>query len=264
MSVITLSTEWRPDDFHYGIIRGKLCSLCPDATVIDNASNIPVFDISHASFIIRNTFPHYPPGSIHIICVHTEGNKEKKHLAVKAKGHYFIGTDNGIFNLILNQEPDEVVSIGEDDDNDEIDLFAHAASMLANGKSLKEIGKQIKNINEQIPLRATIEKYVISGNIIFIDSYGNAISNITRDIFYRVFADKKFRIYIQSNRYYTSRISKRYSEEPLSELVARFNILDLLEVSINGANISELLNISIGSVIRVELLPEEKILNNNQ
>ncbi len=149
MPVITLTTEWRPDDFHYGIIKGKLCSFCPEAIVVDNAVNIPVFDISHASFVIRNTYPHYPPGSIHIICVHTEGNKEKKRLVVRAKGHYFIGTDNGIFNLILNQEPDEIVSIGEDDDNDEIDLFARAAAMLANGKSLKEIGKHVKNLNEK-------------------------------------------------------------------------------------------------------------------
>jgi S-adenosylmethionine hydrolase len=111
MPVITLTTEWRPDDFYYGIIKGKLCSLCPGAIIVDNASNIPVFNISHASFIIRNTYNNYPKGSVHIICVHSEGNKVKDHLIVKAKDHYFIGTDNGIFNLILNSPPDEVVKI---------------------------------------------------------------------------------------------------------------------------------------------------------
>ena len=67
MPVITLTTEWRPDDIYNGIIKGKLCSMCPDAVIVDNAAGIPPFDILHASFVIRNTFSNYPEGSIHII-----------------------------------------------------------------------------------------------------------------------------------------------------------------------------------------------------
>ena len=56
MPVITLTTEWKPDDIYNGIIKGKLSSMCPGAIIIDNAGTIPPFNISHASFIIRNTF----------------------------------------------------------------------------------------------------------------------------------------------------------------------------------------------------------------
>ena len=38
-------------------------------------------------------------------------NKDQDYLIVTARDHFFIGTDNGIFNLILNAEPDEVVKI---------------------------------------------------------------------------------------------------------------------------------------------------------
>ncbi len=54
---------------------------------------------------------NYPEGTVHIICVHTEAAEGQDYLIVRAKGHYFIGTDNGIFNLILNSDPDEVVRI---------------------------------------------------------------------------------------------------------------------------------------------------------
>ena len=111
MPVVTLTTEWKPDDIYYGIIKGKLSTMCPGAIIIDNAGSIPPFNISHASFIIRNTYNNYPKGSVHIICVHSEADKGQDHLIVKAKDHYFIGTDNGIFNLILNSDPDEVVRI---------------------------------------------------------------------------------------------------------------------------------------------------------
>jgi S-adenosylmethionine hydrolase len=253
MPVITLTTEWKPDDFYYGILKGKLCCLSPDTTIIDNATGIPVFNISHASFVIRNTYNNYPKGTVHIICVHSEGREGKNHLIVRAKDHYFIGTDNGIFNLILNSEPDEIVRISYEGINDEIDLFARAAADLISGKKPGELGEVVKDFTEKVPFRATIDKDVITGSIIFIDSYGNAISNITREVFYRVFENRQYLILIQSNKNYTDHISLRYSDEPVGELLARFNSIDLLEISINGANAAELLSLSIGSVVRVDL-----------
>jgi S-adenosyl-L-methionine hydrolase (adenosine-forming) len=252
MPIITLTTEWRPDDFYYGIIKGKLSTYSPGTLIIDNASGIPVFNISHASFVIRNTYNSYPAGSVHIICVHTESSGSQNHLIVKARGHYFIGTDNGIFNLILNSEPDEIVKLRESETNDELEIFARAAADLISGKEPSELGKVVKEFREKMPLRATIDKDVITGSIIFIDSYGNAISNITQEVFHRVFENKQFLILVQSNKNYTDHISTRYSDEPVGELLARFNSLDLLEISINGANASELLGLGIGSVVRID------------
>jgi hypothetical protein len=252
MPVITLTTEWKPEDIYQGIIKGKLCDMCPGVTIIDNANNIPAFNILHASFVVRNTFNNYPPGTIHIICVHSESVKDEDYLVVKAKGHFFIGTNNGIFSLILNTDPDEVIKLNYKDGSDELDIFVKAASGLVSGKKLSDIGKPFKNISERVPLRATIDKDVITGSIIFIDSYGNAISNITREVFDRVFEEKEYHIFIQSNKNYTDQIVQKYSDVPVGEMLARFNSLDLLEIAINGANVSELLSLSVGSVVRID------------
>jgi S-adenosyl-L-methionine hydrolase (adenosine-forming) len=252
MPVITLTTEWKPDDIYYGIIKGKLCSKCPGTVIIDNAGNIPAFNISHASFVIRNTYNNYPDGSVHIICVHSEAARDQDYLIVKAKDHFFIGTDNGIFNLILNSEPDEVIRIDNNGSSDELEIFAKAAADIMNGKQPSELGKSVGKPSEKLPYRATIEKDVIIGSIIFIDSYGNAISNITREVFYRVFENKAYRILIQSNKNYTDSISLKYSDVPVGDMLARFNQLDLLEISINGSDVSELLSLSVGSVLRIE------------
>ncbi|MDP4222691.1 MAG: SAM-dependent chlorinase/fluorinase [Bacteroidota bacterium] len=263
MAVITLTTEWRPDDIYNGIIKGKLCNMCPQAAIVDNACNIPPFNISQASFIIRNTYLNYPKGSIHIICVHSEAHKGEHCLIVKARDHFFIGTDNGIFNLILNSEPDEIVRVEDDGTTDELEIFAKVASELFNGKKPSQLGTKINAVTERLPLRATIDREVIIGSIIFIDSYGNAISNITKEIFYRIFENREFRISVQSNKNYTGTISRTYSDVPVGELLAKFNQLDLLEVSINGANISELLSIEVGSSIRIDLIsktaPSDKL-----
>lgn len=253
MQVVTLTTEWRNDDIYPGILKGMLCSRCPGVIIVDNASAIPAFNIAHASFVIRNTYERYPKGSVHIICVHSEADGKSGHLIVKAKGHYFIGNNNGIFNLILNSKPDEAVKISREGIIDELEIFADAASGLLQGKQLSELGSPTAEIDERLPLRATIDKDVIIGSIIFIDSYGNVISNITREVFNRVFENRDFKISVQSNKNYTRQISKRYSDVPAGELITRFNSLDLLEISINGANISELLSVSLGSAVRVDL-----------
>jgi S-adenosylmethionine hydrolase len=253
MPVITLTTEWKPDDIYNGIIKGKLSSLCPGAIIIDNAGCIPPFNLSHASFIIRNTFKNYPIGSIHIICIHSEASDNQDYLIVKARDHFFIGTDNGIFNLILNSEPDEIIKIENNDTSNELEIFAKAASDLFKGKKLSELGISVKTISERVPLRATIDKDVIIGSIIFIDSYGNAISNITKEVFYRVFDNKDYRILIQSNKNHIDQISERYNEVPVGDMLARFNQFGLLEISINGADVSELLGLIVGSVVRVDI-----------
>jgi S-adenosyl-L-methionine hydrolase (adenosine-forming) len=253
MAVITLTTEWKPDDIYWGIIKGKLSSRSSGTPILDNAGNIPAFNIAHAAFIIRNTYSNYPRGSVHIICVHSEARKDQDYLLVRAKDHFFVGTDNGIFNLILNTEPDEVIKLDHRETSDELEVFANAASDIISGKKPSELGVAVKTLSEKVPLRATIDKDVIIGSIIFIDSYGNAISNITREVFYRVFENKSYRILIQSNKNYTDHISERYSDEPIGDLLARFNQLDLLEIAINGADVSELLSLETGSVLRIDV-----------
>jgi len=258
MAFITLTTEWRESDFFHGILRGRLASVCPEAVAVTNASGIPPFNIMHGSFVIRNTFSHYPEGTVHLIFIHSEGSDGQPHIIVKAKGHWFIGADNGIFNLILNSPPDLVFNLENPEDLDEISLFVKTAAAIIRGTPPESLGNKLQGIAEKVPLRATIDKNVIIGSVIFIDSYGNAITNITREIFARVFDRRDFRILIKSNKYYTEKISRHYSDEPVGELVTRFNSVELLEVSINGADMCQLFGVETGDVVRVEARSPEQ------
>jgi S-adenosylmethionine hydrolase len=252
MSLITLTTEWREDDFFNGILKGKISASCPGAQVVNNAGGIPPLNIMHGAFVIRNTYNHYPEGTIHLIFISSEGNGDNPHLLVGAHKHWFIGANNGMFNLILNAAPDVIISLKNEEEADEITLFVKTASALINGKAPESLGKRIGTVSEKVPLRATIDRNVIIGSVIFIDSYGNAITNITREIFARVFDERKFRILIKSNNYFTERISTHYHDEPIGEIVSRFNTLDLLEISINGADLCQLFGIDTGDAVRIE------------
>ena len=129
------------------------------------------------------------------------------------------------------------------------------------GKAPESLGTKISSLSEKVPLRATIDRNVIIGSVIFIDSYGNAITNITREIFSRVFEGRDFRILIKSNNYFTEKISRLYSDEPVGEIVTRFNSLDLLELSINSANLCQLFAVETGDAVRVEARNESRESN---
>jgi S-adenosylmethionine hydrolase len=261
MPLITLTTEWREDDFFNGILRGKLSSDCPGVVVVTNAAGIPPLNIMHGAFVIRNTYNHYPEDTIHLIFVSSEGSGEHPHLLVRSHNHWFLGADNGMFNLILNSQPDMIISLDNPDNSDEITLFVRTAAAIIKGTAPENLGTRISSLSEKVPLRATIDRNVIIGSVIFIDSYGNAITNITREIFSRVFEGRDFRILIKSNNYFTEKISRLYSDEPVGEIVTRFNSLDLLELSINSANLCQLFAVETGDAVRVEARNESRESN---
>jgi len=256
MTIITLTTDWNSEDFYVGLFKGKILSRRIDAKIIDITHKVSTFNTSHAAFIIRNSFIHFPPGTIHVLFVNSEPSETNPFLVVKAHQHYFIGTDNGIFDLILNEKPDIIVKINkkitELNSFSAFDVFADAACDLIEGKEIVTLGEPVESYNRRTPIRATIEDNVINGRVIYIDSYMNAITNITRELFDRVGRNRSFEIYVQSRHYKITGINRFYHESPVGELLAIFNSAGLLEIAINSGNAAGLLNLDNNSTIRVE------------
>jgi hypothetical protein len=255
MTIVTLTTDWNTNDYYVGATKGKILSQSTQARVVDISHQVPAFNIAHAAFILRNCFYNFPKGSVHIIGVNTEGSKEMPFLLIEYKKHYFIGTDNGIFGLLFNEEPDRIIELKSPSELrsfSSFSVFADTASSLANGDKPEALGKTVKQYQERIPLRAAIEKSVITGAVIYIDSFRNAITNITKDLFERIGKGRAFEIYPQNNYYKITRLNDYYHETAPGEILAIFNSVGLLEIAINKGNAADLLNLSVNSSIRVK------------
>lgn len=259
MSVITLTTDWLSDDFYIGALKGRILTDCPNAIIVDISHKIQSFNTAQAAFVINGCYRNFPEDSIHIIGVRSDINKHRSHIIVRLNGHYFIGADNGIFGLINDmQQKTEIIKIEQSKiqgNNSpafpELSVFAYTAAYIANGNNFRELGNKIEKYSRQIPLCPAIEDAVIHGRIIYIDSYKNAITNISRELFERIGKNRKFRIYIKSNHYLVTKINQTYSDTSEGELLALFNSLDLLEIAQANGNISELLNLDFDTVVRI-------------
>jgi len=257
MHVITLTSDWKEQDFYVASLKGKLLSACPGAQIVDINHRIKPFNSFHAAFIVRNSYPHFPENTIHIIAVNTEPGSGGELLAARKDSHYFLCADNGILGLLGGDEPDEVVTLTDQYARDPdtfvaLSVFASAACELSRGTSLSRLGSPAKDFDRQTPLRATIENLTITGSVIHIDSYQNAITNISRELFERVGKGRAFEIYVQSKHYMLDRINRRYNETVPGDLLAIFNSLGLLEIAIRDGNAAGLLKLNTNSTIRVE------------
>lgn len=254
MPVITLTTDWYNNDFYIGAVKGAIFSNCTNVNIVDITHNIKPFNIYQAAFILKNTYKFYPKGSVHIIGVKTEAYKKQKYIAAKVDDQYFLGTDNGIFSLLFKDDDQiDFISIeAEKSSFPVLDVFSKIACRLIEGERFHALGNKVEQVERIVPLRATIDESAISGSIVYIDSFQNAITNVTKTLFDRIGKGRPFKIYVQSNHYVISKINEAYQETSVGELLAIFNSLNLLEIAINGGNAAELLNLDTNSSIRIK------------
>lgn len=261
MQIITLTSDWHKNDFYVASIKGRILSECPDTKIVDVSHQIQSFNILQAAFVLKNCYSNFPEGTIHIIAVNSEPDDEKPLVLVKALKQYFIACDNGIFGLLLDDEPDEIYKIkasaGDINTFVELNIISKVACELLKGKKPQSIGTPQKNLNKHVPVLPAIEESIINGTVIYIDSYRNAVTNIPRELFERIGKKRPFEIFIQSNHYRINKINKTYNETSAGEMLVIFNSADLLEIAINRGNAADLLNLNTNSVVRVKFYSDK-------
>lgn len=255
MAIITLTTDWNKGDYYIGSLKGKILSQDPSVNIIDISHQVSPFNIMQAAFIIRNCWQEFPEGTIHIIAVNTAFTSKRPLLIIKKERHYFITSDNGIVGLLFGEKPDEVLklTLSETGYNfNGLDSFIDAAIRLIKGENPEKYSEPYKDYNTQIPLRPVIDKKLITGSIIYIDSFSNAISNVSKDTFDKVGEGQLFEIFVQSNHYRIDKLSNTYADVPSGELLAMFNSIGLLEIAINNGYAADLLNLTTSSTLRIK------------
>lgn len=252
--ILTLTTDWNKHDYYNGVLKGKLVTVCPELTVIEISNQIAPFSLNHAAFVLRHSYKHFPKDTIHLVLVNSENSQSQRMLTFTHNEHNFVLPDNGLIGLIFKESPQNVFAFPFKSQSSfsSLDSSIEAIDCICKGKNFADIAEATTDFDQRIPLRPTIENSTITGSIIYVDSYMNAISNISKDLFERVSQGRKFEIFVQSQHNRVDRIAKTYNEVDAGELVALFNSAGLLEIAINNGHATELLNLTNNSSIRIK------------
>ncbi|MEX0314222.1 MAG: S-adenosyl-l-methionine hydroxide adenosyltransferase family protein [Allomuricauda sp.] len=190
MAIITLTTDFGHKDHFVGAIKGTILNNLPEVTIVDISHEINPFNIQECAYILKNAYRSFPPGTVHIVGVDSEQSPENKHIAVQVDGHYFISADNGVISLITSEiNPEKVVEISIPDLSPSsfpvLNVFVQVACHISRGGKLEVIGKPfdaLKELREFEP-RISNNGKTIMGNVVYIDNYGNVITNIQKSLF---------------------------------------------------------------------------------
>lgn len=251
MSIITLITDFGHKDYFVGALKGKILSEHKEAVIIDISHEIDLFNTLEASYCIEAAYHNFPKGTIHIIGVDSERVGDTQHIAMQWDDHYFICADNGILNTLIQKKiPQKIVAITIHDrlntDVSDMDVFVAVACHIARGGLLNVIGKEIPSLKPVSVLTSSITDDLseIKGQIVYIDSFGNCVTNISHKQFNDTIRGRKFEIVIKNKKF--SRLHKSYSDFQVSDVkqlkdlegdfLALFNENGYLEIAIYKSN----------------------------
>ncbi len=190
MAIITLTTDFGIKDHFVGVLKGSIYTELPDANIVDISHGIAPFNIQECAYILQNSYHNFPKGTIHIVGVDSEATQENQHIAVLVDGHYFVSANTGVIGLITSElHPEKVVQINIPDriqgSFPVMSVFVQVACHIARGGTLEVVGKpftQLKLLREFSP-RVSEDGKRITGSVIYIDNYGNVVTNIRKNLF---------------------------------------------------------------------------------
>ena len=194
--IVTLTTDFGLRDSYVAQMKGTILSTALRVTIVDVTHAISRHSIVQAAFVIDDLWRMYPDGSAHVVVVDPGVGTDRQPIALEVDGQYFVGPDNGLFSRILETaERENITWRGVVLTNPDYwrtrevsttfhgrDIFAPAAAHLVNGTHLSHLGDPLRE-----PVRLTLPTYeiaggVVRGEIIYVDSFGNCVSNIPASV----------------------------------------------------------------------------------
>ena len=252
MSIITLITDFGSKDHFVAKIKGEIYSNYDNAKIVDISNNVSPFNIMEAAYILENAYKSFPDKTVHIIDVDSEKTLEKKHIVMYLDNHFFISSDNGILSILCqNINPEKIYEIIIHDELDKIDsstkIFSKVACHLAKGGKPELIGKEINEIKPVKNLKPFIneDSSQIISSVIYIDNFGNVITNLKKNVFDEIRKGRSFEISVRNYKF--KKIYNKYTDIvnykiPINQRndegkgLVVFNSSDLLQISIYRSN----------------------------
>ena len=252
MAIVTLTTDFGHKDHSVSVIKAALIHQISDLTIIDISHQISPYNPSETAYILKNAFRAFPKGSIHIVGVESEWTPENIHIAIEFEGHFFIGADNGILSMVLeNLKATKIVEINIHNSIvtsfPVLDVFVSVAAHISRNGALEVIGKPIVKIKELTNINPVVnrEGNQILGSVIYIDNYGNLVTNIKKPYFIEIRKTRNFIIFARTVKF--KNIYKGYSEaidfslpknkrDEDGKKLALFNSANHLELAVYKSN----------------------------
>jgi S-adenosylmethionine hydrolase len=251
MRRVTFLTDFGTKDGYVAQMKGVASSIT-DARLIDITHEVAPHNIREGAFILWATAPFFPVGTVHVAVVDPGVGMERKGLIITTKKQILVGPDNGILLPTAHLLRDYVVY---EITNPKYmihpltrtfhgrDIFAPVAAYIANGIPFSEIGMKTTHfIDLQFNLGENLGDRIV-GKIIYIDRFGNLITNIPREILPKDVDQKKTTVISGEYRWEHLPFVSTYGFVKPGDILLTIGSNYFLEISVNQGNAAKTLMI---------------------
>ncbi|MFH0925861.1 MAG: SAM-dependent chlorinase/fluorinase [bacterium] len=264
--MITLITDFGFDNHFVGTMYGVILGINPDVKIVDICHEVKPHDIYEAAYFLEHSYKYFPRGTVHVVVVDPGVGSLRRPLLLSTGDFFFIAPDNGVLSPIMETFRNKLQVIHLTNHKFFLenpsktfhgrDIFAPVAAYLSLGVSYQTLGELIEDY--YLP---KIKKVIFDdkgsnmvGSVIFIDRFGNIVTNIDKRLFEKAKQIKKgeqFQIKIKDHS--IEQIKDYYAQGAEGELIAIFGSSDKLEISINKGMASKFIGVTVGEEIKILL-----------
>ncbi len=254
--VITITTDFGHKGPFAAVMKGVSIGRFPDATVVDLSHDIPAQWPPEAGFWVSRAYRYFPKGTVHLAIVDPGVGTERKILLANVDGHCFMAPDNGLLGRLLEDSDDVLVYHLDDSKLGDLhldapsatfhgrDIFAPVAAELAAGRvSIDEIASRTDEWTPAWLDEPEVSPGKVSGVVVTVDTFGNLISNIDRELI------SEFKAPIVHLAGHHIDMLQTYGRAEPGTYLALVNSFDVVEVARAEGNASEGLGTDRGAPI---------------
>jgi len=263
--LITLTTDFGYKDPFVGMMKGVILKINPMAKIVDITHDISPHNVREAALTIGMSHSFFPPKTVHIVVVDPGVGSNRRPIMVVTDQHYFIGPDNGVFSLIYNSQSETLGVIHITSEHyfmSQIgptfhgrDIFAPAAAWLTRGVETTKFGDMITDyVTLPFPSVSMPSKTTIEGEVVYVDRFGNAITNIKAvdlNTLYSINPEAKLKIVTKGKQ---TELKNYYSQVTDKTLYSLINSAGYLELFVYRGSAAVLFDIKVGDIVGVMLM----------
>jgi S-adenosylmethionine hydrolase len=258
--IITFTSDFGHHDWLVGVVHGVVYEICPAARLVDLTHEIPPGQVERASFVLEAACPDFPAGALHLAVVDPGVGTGRRALAVRARGQFFVGPDNGLLEWALSDPRAEAHALTEERwfrhpvsrTFHGRDVFAPVAAHLACGTPISSFGPRIAD-----PVRLPRPPVIpadgaIEGRVVFVDRFGNALTNLTAAVLAAAFPgtpEDALEVRVAGRR--IAGISRSYADATVGTLLALMGSSGRLEIAQTGGHAASRFGIGEGDAVVV-------------
>ncbi|MBI2413578.1 MAG: SAM-dependent chlorinase/fluorinase [Deltaproteobacteria bacterium] len=252
--LMTLTTDFGLKDPYQGAMKGAILSVNREARIIDITHLISPGNILEGALVMLESCGFFPKGTIHVGVVDPGVGGKRRPILVETERFLFVGPDNGLFSLVLrNEKVKRVVHLTEERYfRKEVsntfhgrDIFGPVAAHLSKGVSPSGFGPEITDILGISLPEPEREKGVIAGEVIYVDSFGNIITNINGSDALSFGPDAS----LELNGKEIKGLKRTYSEAGNGSPLSLISSSDFLEIAVNAGDAGKAFNARVGDKV---------------